>query len=131
MKFLDTTFLIDFLKGNKDAREKAHELRDQDLATTSQNIFEVLVGIHRKKSPSSSELDSFEKMLGSINVFDFDIGSSHSASKIAADLINQGKEIDIIDCLVAGTVLSKNHDTIVTRDMNHFSRIKEIKVEKY
>ena len=43
MRCLDTTFLIDFLKNDKSAVNKASEIKEDALVTTSINIFEVLL----------------------------------------------------------------------------------------
>ena len=131
MKCLDTTFLIDFLKNDVGAINKALEIKDEALATTTINIFEVLLGVHRKKHVAEGEVEKFKKLIGNFDIFYFDIESSFLASKITADLISQGKEINAMDCLVAGTMISKNCHNIVTRDKEHFQRIKGIKVEGY
>ena len=131
MKCLDTTFLIDFLKNDRSAVNKALEIKDDILITTSVNIFEVLLGIYRKKETTKEKLEKFKKLMNNLDILYFDVESSFLASKITADLINQGKEINAMDCLVAGTFLSKNCHSIVTRDKEHFQRIKGVKVEGY
>lgn len=131
MKCLDTTFLIDFLKNDKSAVEKALELKDEEIFTTSINVFEVLLGIYRRKAGQQVELENFKKLIGNFDVLHFDARSSFIASKITADLISEGREINAMDCLVAGTMLSKNCRNIVTRDKEHFQRIKGIRVEGY
>lgn len=131
MKCLDTTFLVDFLRNDKSAIDKALEIKDDFLVTTSINIFEVLLGIYRKKEISEADLEKFKKLIANFDVLHFDIDSSFIASKLAADLIKQGREIDAMDCLTAGVMLSKNCNTIVTRNKEHFQRIKGIKVESY
>ena len=62
MKCLDTTFLIDFLKNDRRAINKALEIKDQSLFTTSVNVFEVLLGIYRKKTATESEFEQFKKI---------------------------------------------------------------------
>ncbi|MBI2542146.1 PIN domain-containing protein [Candidatus Woesearchaeota archaeon] len=119
------------MKNDKDAIEKVKEIKDSVLITTTINIFEVLLGIHRKKHTTEAELEKFKKLIGNIDILHFDLESSFLASKITADLINQGKEINAMDCLVAGAMMSKNCYSIVTRDKEHFQRIKGIKVEGY
>lgn len=131
MKCLDTTFLVDFLRNNREAINKAVEIKDDILLTTSINIFEVLLGVYRKKEISRDEIESLRKLIDNFDVLYFDIESSFIASKITAELIKQGKEIDAMDCLIAGTMLSKKCNTIVTRNAEHFRRIKGIKVEVY
>ena len=131
MKCLDTTFLIDFLKSDKNAINKALEIKDDLLITTSVNVFEVLLGIYRKKETAQNKLDQFKKLIANLNIVNFDVESSFKASKIEADLISQGKEINAMDSLVAGTMISKGCDTVITRDKEHFERIKGLKAETY
>ena len=131
MRCLDATFLIDFLKNDKSAVDKASEIKEDALVTTSINIFEVLLGIYRKKEPARDEMEKFIRLISNFDILNFDMESSFTASKITADLIRQGREIDAMDCLTAGAMLSKNCNTIVTRNKEHFQRIKGIKVEGY
>ena len=131
MRVLDTTLLIDFLKGNKDAIRKMQDLEGDEIATTMHNVFEVTVGIYKKNKGTESELISFERMLAGMAFLDFDWNSSLMAAQISVQMIRSGKEINLVDCFIAGSMASKGYDTIVTRDVGHFNRIKGIKVEKY
>ena len=131
MRCLDSTFLVDFLRNDKSAINKALQIKDDILVTTSINVFEVLLGIYRKKESRRDELENFKKLIGNLDILYFDTKASFAASKISADLMNQGREIDAMDCLTAGTIMSQNCDTIVTRNKEHFQRIKGIKVEGY
>ena len=131
MRCLDSTFLIDFLRNDKGSIDKSLEIKDDFLVTTSINIFEVLLGIYRKKEAKRDELENFKKLISNFDILFFDTESSFVASKITADLIGQGKEINAMDCLTAGAMMSKNCSTIVTRNKEHFQRIKGIKVEGY
>ena len=131
MKCLDSTFLVDFLRNDKSAINKALEIKEEALVTTSVNIFEVLLGIYRKKKNSEAELEQFKKLISKLDVLYFDTESSFISSRITADLISEGKEINAMDCLTAGAMLSKNCNAIVTRNKEHFQRIKGITVEGY
>ncbi len=131
MKCLDTTFLIDFLNNDKYAINKAIQIKDEDIVTTSVNIFEVLFGIYIKKESKQNELENFKKLISNIDILHFDAESAFLASKITTDLIKKGREIDAMDCLAAGTMLAKNCHSIVTRNKEHFQRIKGIEVDSY
>lgn len=131
MKCLDTAFLIDFLKNDKSAINKALQIKEDILVTTSINIFEVLLGIYRRTAKREDELEQFKKLINNFDILYFDTKSSFAASRISADLINQGKEINAMDCLTAGIMMSNNCNVIVTRDKEHFKRIKGINIEGY
>ena len=131
MKCLDTTFLIDFLRNEKDAVDKASQINDDALVTTTINVFEVLFGIYKRKEKPEKELEAFKSLLSKLDILEFDISSSFQASRIAADLVKQGKQINMMDTLIAGIILSKNCNNIVTRDKEDFGKIKELNVEGY
>ncbi|MFQ5532191.1 MAG: type II toxin-antitoxin system VapC family toxin [Candidatus Nanoarchaeia archaeon] len=132
MKCLDTTFLIDVLRNDKDAFKKASEIESDNIVTTSINFFECVLGIHLEKEGNKElKMQKFKDMILNINILPFNIKSSFIASKIAADLIKKGQKIDDLDNLIAGTMLANNCNIVVTRDIKHFKRIKGIKVESY
>ena len=47
--------------------------------------------------------------------------------RIYAELSKKGEEIELNDCLIASTALSLGIHEIVTRDLDHFNRIENIK----
>ena len=128
---LDSTFLIDFLRNESFAVKKVSELKDEVLVTTTINIFEVMFGLHILKGDVSKKWGSFKYLIDNLDVFNLDLESSFNASKIASDLVKEGKEINAMDCLVAGIMLMNNCNMIVTRDKEYFNRVKGIKVEHY
>lgn len=128
---LDSTFLIDFLRNEPFAVKKVSELKDEVLVTTTVNIFEVMFGLRILKGDVSKKWGSFKYLIDNLDVFNLDLESSFNASKIASELVKEGKEINAMDSLVAGIILSNNCNKIVTRDKEHFNRIKGIKIEDY
>ncbi len=46
--------------------------------------------------------------------------------RIYAELVKREEEIELNDCLIAATSLAVGVKDIVTRDIDHFSRIEEI-----
>src|SRR3989344_7655779 len=116
MKFLDTTIIIDFLKDNKEAVNKIKTVADEDLGTTTINMFEILFGIYKNSKNKDIELQKFKSFLDKINVFSFDESASFKASEIAADLANKGELINTQDFLIAGILRANNYNTIITRD---------------
>ncbi len=128
MKFLDSTFLIDLLNGKKETLAISGSA--EHLATTQLNMFEVIRGIFLKGHSYNKFLeakDAFE----SIRAFPLDDSGIIKAAEISADLIKKGERISDIDCMTAGIALSKGANTIVTRNVKDFRKIKGIKVETY
>jgi tRNA(fMet)-specific endonuclease VapC len=129
MKCLDTTFLIDLLKKDKDALKKAAAIQHEELMTTSINVFEVCAGIFRRNGEKEFEL--FRDLLGATDICPVDTDAAVLAGMMSGQLTRAGKQVQNADCLVAGAMLAKKCTTIITRDVEHFSRMKGIKVETY
>jgi len=127
---LETSFLIDVLKGKKEALEKLKEIKEEKTFTTSICEYEVMVGAYLK-SYSDENLKKAVSLLNAIPIFNFDTNSALKASQIFASLVKNGKEIESEDCMIAGISLSNDCNEIITRDIEHFKRIKELKVTGY
>ncbi len=132
MRLLDTTFLIDLLRGEQDALAKAKLIEKFRLFTTELNFFEIVVGIYsQKKGDYGAHLLKAEKLFSRLEILPFGHRSAIKAGQIAGELIRKGVQIDSHDCIMAGIALSNNCNIIVTRNKEHFERIKNIKVDCY
>jgi len=128
MKILDTTFLIDFLRGDKRTLKIAKG--NGHLLTTQINMYEVIRGIFLGDN-SASDLLKATEMFENIRVLQFDDNAIIKAAEIFADLTKKGRMIADNDCIIAGIALSNNINNIITQNTEHFKRIKDIKVETY
>ena len=133
MILLDTTFLIDLLRKKKNAISKAIELTTRDkLSTTYINIYELLIGVYSiKDTDKEKKLQDVEKLMEKLEVFTLEKESTINSAKIGGDLILKGQVIGDTDNMIIGIALTNGITTIVTRDMKHYKKIKEIKVETY
>lgn len=133
MILLDSTFLIDLLKKRKQAADKADELADRDsLATTYVNFYELMLGIYSLEDiDHDKKLRDAEILLDKLHVLKLDKHSAIRSAKIGGSLSLTGSIIGDTDNMIAGIALSNGINTIVTRDKEHFERIKELKVEGY
>lgn len=128
---LDTTFIIDFLRGDKDTIAKAGELGQRQKCTTAINISEVLNGILLAKTGGAEQLEAFGEFLASIEVFGFDVEASLRASQIYSELTKKGEKVNELDCQIAGAALANHCSRIITRNSKHFARMSGIEVETY
>lgn len=128
MKVLDSTFLIDVLRGRKETLNVING--KEPLLTTQINMYEVIRGFFLKNISSSKFLGMIE-MFENIKVLSLDDNSIVKAAEISAELIKKGTVISDCDCLTAGIAISKGINTIVTKNIGHFKRIKGVKVEGY
>ena len=133
MKCIDTTFIIDLLHGNRNALKKAIELEEEDnVLTTEICVFEIYYGIFRKKGINiNNHIKKVNKLLDKLEVLPLDRKSSIKAAEIAGELAKNGLEIGSHDCMIAGITLANGCNTIVTENIEHFERIKDITVETY
>ena len=128
MKILDTTFLIDMLRGKKETL-KILDTKETFL-TTQINMYEVIRDLFLKNISSSKILEITE-LFENIKVLNLDDNSIIKSAEISSELIKKGQFISDCDCLTAGISLSRQINEIVTKNVKHFSRIKGVKVVKY
>ena len=133
MILLDTSFIIDLLREKNNAVLKAKELENKDsLATTSINVYELLLGVYSMKNINREEkLHEAEILLDKLEILSLGKTSAKRSAKIGGELTLKGQIIGDTDNLIAGIALANNINTIVTRDKEHFRRIKDMKVETY
>ena len=128
----DTTFLIHLLRGEKSAKQKASDLDEEPFVfTTEANVYEVISGIRESKVDVKKAMNELEMLLIRFTVLPLDRKGANYAGRIAAALTEKGNMIGDIDCITAGILLSNGCDRILTRNVKHFERIKELEVENY
>ena len=128
MKLLDSTFLIDLLRGKKETLKIIDS--KEPLLTTQINIYEIVKGLFFKNIAPSKFTKAME-MFNNIGVLPFDDHAVIKSAEIYTNLVKKGLEVHNFDCMIAGSALSKGINTIVTKNIKHFKRIKGIKVETY
>jgi predicted nucleic acid-binding protein len=128
MKLLDSTFLIDLMRGNKETSKIVNT--EEVLLTTQINMYEVIKGFHLK-SMSDDKIQKALELFDNIKVLPFDDNASIKAAHVSAALMKSGDTISDCDCMIAGIALSRGITTIVTRNAKDFAKIKGVKVESY
>ena len=133
MKIVDTIFLIDLSRNDRDAVSKAFDLdKYPAVFCTEISVYEIVMGVYAIKGIDHiKKLEKLEDMFRRFRLLALDHPSSIKSAEIAGELMRGGKIISDTDCMIAGIALSNGISTIVTRDKEHFSRIKGIKVESY
>ena len=128
---LETTFLVDLLRGNQKAAEKLKYLQDlrTPLYIATPSIFELWSGlIHAKKS--EQEKRKIVEVLDSQFILDLTKEASIKAGKIDGQLVLEGKKIEPEDSMIAGIAIT-NHEKVLTRNTEHFMRVPGLIVERY
>jgi len=128
MVCLDTDIAIDFLRNDKEVIKKLEEYRDKEieLSTTSINTFELLKGALRSKQEDAME--TLRGFLNNLKILNFNFETSEKAAKIFESLRIKGELIDPLDLIIASVVI-ENKETLWTRNIKHFKRIPELKIE--
>ena len=127
---LETSFVVDFLKGDEDAVSKMQSLIDEDVPyeITTPTIFELWGGLVNLEKPEK-EQQRITSLLGGIVIFPLDEESAKIAGNVDGQLVKRGLKIDTEDSMIAGIAI-KNNKKVLTRD-KHFDRIEGLKVEEY
>jgi predicted nucleic acid-binding protein len=133
LRAVDTAFLIDLLRGEPGAVEKAEEIDEAGgAATTSISLFEIAYGVYRSRNlDQDRRLSEVERLFTRMDVFPFEAKAAAEAGKILGTLAREGRIIDVLDGMIGATVLVHGCDTLVTRNVDHFNRIPGLNVEAY
>src|SRR3989344_5060748 len=102
---LDTTAIIDFLRGEP-------------------KIIEKIKNLEEKKR------EKINNLLEATANFSLDISAAKEAGSIHASLKKEGIIIDPEDSMIAG-IAKINREKILTRNIKHFQRINGIMIETY
>ncbi len=124
---LDTDFLVDALRGKKEAAGFLLANRDKAyFATTFITLFELYRGAFNS-SRSEFELEAVRKLSERFELLNLSLSSVKLAGELMATLTRRGEAIEIRDLLI-GTITVVNGFAIKTNNVKHFSRIPNLQV---
>lgn len=118
---IDTDILIDFLRGEKNAKHLVERLKDKTLLTTDINAFELYHGAYKQRDKEKSMKD-VENLLNLLQSISTDRASMKKAAEISADLDKRGQKVDTADILI-GSMCVINSASILTGNKRHFERM--------
>ncbi len=130
MACLDTSFLIDLLRGKgvvKDLKEELDRV-EKVLAIATPSISELWRGALLSGNPPR-EKEKIITLIHSLIILPFDETAAMEAAEIEAELIQKGSMIDTEDIMIAA-IARRYGEKLVTRD-EHFTRISSLRVLKY
>ncbi|MBI5331938.1 MAG: type II toxin-antitoxin system VapC family toxin [Candidatus Aenigmarchaeota archaeon] len=131
MKILDSDILIAILRGDKSAETIVDSLDEEGkAATTVINSYEILFGAKRSYKKEEN-LKETRRLLAKLNVLDMDVEASEISSSLHAQLLENGNMINLRDIFIASIILANGYNTIITRNIKDFSKIKELRIEKW
>jgi hypothetical protein len=124
---LDTTFLVDLLRGRKEAALLLAELegRGAILATTPITVLELYRGAFLSADPERN-MAAAKKILAALIVLPLDDDAATVFGALSPRLRSEGKRIGDFDEVIAAIALVRDRE-MVTRD-EHFREVAGIKV---
>ncbi|MDY6761753.1 MAG: PIN domain-containing protein [Candidatus Nanohaloarchaea archaeon] len=128
---VDTSFLIDLLRGDEAAVTKAEELEKQNAgyALPSPAVYETWIGLTRDGG-SVEEKEELLDILRSQPVRGLNKEEAQDAAELQQELIDSGDRINHIDALIAG-IARRADSEILTADTDEFDRVEGLDIETY
>ncbi len=119
MACLDTTFLIDWLRGSERARKKYQELRGdaeegQQLSASIITAYELEKGAKLSKNHAKN-LELVRDLLSELMILELNLPTVDLSSELYSHLSRKGKLIGEFDILIAATCIAASQ-TLVTND---------------
>ncbi|MFZ0830792.1 MAG: type II toxin-antitoxin system VapC family toxin [Thermoplasmata archaeon] len=128
VRTLDTSFLIDVLRGHRGAAAKAtfFDTEQEILTLPAPALAEFLDGAYFAGGPY---LTKALQLVAGRDVVPFDRECSLIAGQLRADLRGRGVSLPMLDAMIASTAL-RHHSILVTGDAG-FHRVPGLAVESY
>ena len=131
MVCLDTSFIVDVLRGKQDAKRVLEELtatsETTSIATPTLMELQTSIALNTR---GSNEGELIDQIKASSVLLSLDHESATRAGDIEATLILAGKTIPPVDIMIAAIAL-QNNEAVLTRNARHFKRIEGLEVRTY
>lgn len=129
---VDSSFLIDLMRGEEAALEKAKEIDKSGAMKflSTPVLFEVQTGLFRRRS--RSEAEAFRATASRFGILPFDEEAAVRAAEMCAELNRLGRPKPVVDVMIAGIALARGLK-LITRDEDivALGRTFGFKVETY
>lgn len=132
MVCLDTSFLIDFMKG-KVSLDKINNFKEENIFIPSPVVEEIFRGLYLNsnlKNIKRNEKEKINSFFRSFSVLGFGKKEAVKCAELEAELINKGKSIDFEDIMIA-SICIENKETLITKNQKHFNFIKKLETKSY
>ncbi len=121
----DTSFLIDFLRGEKNAVEWMDKHKE-NLYLCENVVYEFLCG-----DLTEEERETFLGFVSQFPVFGFDRSAALKSAEVHREAKDKGVQVPHPDAMIAGTYAAHQVDKIVTGDPEHFEKITTVTTIRY
>jgi len=125
---IDTDILIDLLRNETKVVDSLTEMERKGylLATTIINAFELFHGAYKSRRREKN-VASTKNLLGRLVILKMGLTSAQNAGRIYAELETKGRPIGLRDSMIGAIALTKGY-SIATRNVEHFQKIKDLKL---
>lgn len=127
---LDSSAIIDFADGDESLKRVLEKIKEP-LVVNKICYLEIMLGIDLNDENYKFEEDFYHNFFQNLKNFDLDMESCKKASRIFHNLKKEGNIIEAFDCTIAGICLTNGVKKIITKNIEHFKRIKGIEVIGY
>ena len=130
MVCLDTSFIVDLLRGNKEARALLVQVRSQPDTPTiaAPTVMELMSSA--KRDLGGAEQVRVDEFLAGIEVLSLDAASARLAGEVEAKLILAGETVPAVDVMI-GAIARHHNEALITRNTKHFNRVPGLEVLGY
>ncbi len=123
------------MNGNKQLKKIIFE-QENLIHITSITVYEIGIGLERTRRKISEQrykelYKSWMEFISGMEVFPLSFKEAEKAAEIYEILESKGQLIDDNDILIIGVMLSNGINQIITKNVQHFKKIEEIKVINY
>ena len=125
---IDSDILIYFLKGKQEVVQKLSEISMDNLYISRINYTELIYGAYNSQRVEQN-LKIIEPFLENFKVLEFDQLSSQVFAKEKARLKKNGNIIADMDLMIASIAI-ENDCILITNNIKHFERVKNLAIEK-
>lgn len=127
---LDTSFLVDVLRGEEATREWETTIDEEGLGiVTAVSVMELWEGIHLADA-TEAEREAVSRLLSGLHHADFDRPAAMAAGETNAALAREGRPAQVEDVMIA-SIASTRGEPVLTRDVEDFERLPDVSVEGY
>lgn len=135
MYLLDTAYLIDLVRGKAGAVGLARRIDEEGVyvAISVATYHEYMLGVflsHRRKERLKEMLKRAELELTRFDILPYSVDIARRTAEIYALLLKEGKTLPLADVIIACTALEYRLN-LVTRNVEHFSRIPGLEIVSY
>lgn len=129
MYALDTSTVVDYLRGRGRVAERLLATPFGDVALPTVVLYELELGLE-KSDAAPSRRKRLEEFFRSVTLLPFGEAEARAAARIRVDLEARGRPIGPYDTLIAATALARGA-VLVTHNTEEFGRVEGLRLEDW